>query len=457
LDLLGCRSLPFCARRNYYYEMQHMLWWSLLAGIVEGHFGAVVVAKTFNGSPLLISIATATPIAALTFSLLFGALCVGRPKVRFTSILCVGIALFAGSAGAIPLSELGAVWFIVQMAAAQILLAGVITLRSAIWKSNYPHMERGRITARLQAVREVVMVASSMSAAALCDKSPLSYSYIYPVAAILGAIGIIALQKLHIRGERAELQRLGSPRKGTESPDLSSAPGGSSNHLAPRHLFRNAARILGSDRRFSRYIVAQLCVGISNQLTIAVVALLITRKLDMGVGAGYWISTALLVALPKLLLLGSLSRWGRLFDRLGVVRFRVVNMSCWIGSLVFGLAATLMLVYREQIGGAYLLAAIVFFAARGACYGLGMGGGRLAWNIGHLHFARSDEAEIYMGIHVSLTGLRGLVAPLAGMWLWHVVGWYVWIIALVFAFVSLALFRNLAKKEGREGLPKAAG
>ena len=453
MDLLGCRSLPFCTRRNYYYEMQNILWWSLLAGLVEGHFGAVVVAKTFNGSPLLISIATATPIAAMTFSLFFGALCVGRPKVRFASILCVGIALFAGSAGAIPLGESGAVWFIVQMAAAQILLAGLITLRSAIWKSNYPHMERGRITARLQAVREVVMVASSMSAAALCDKSPLSYSYIYPVAAILGSIGIISLQKLHIRGERAELQRLRGPCKEAESLGLGRTSSGSMNRLSPRHLLRNAARILVSDRRFSHYIVAQLCVGISNQLTIAVVALLITRQLDMGVGAGYWISTALLVALPKLFLLGSLSRWGRLFDRLGVVRFRVVNLFCWISSLVFGLAATLTLVYREEVGGMYLFVAVAFFAARGVFYGLGMGGGRLAWNIGHLHFAQSDEAEIYMGIHVSLTGIRGLVAPLAGMWLWQIVGWYVWLIALVFAFTSLALFRNLAKKEQRQGLP----
>ena len=58
-----------------------------------------------------------------------------------------------------------------------------------------------------------------------------------------------------------------------------------------------------------------------------------------------------------------------------------------------------------------------------------------------------------MGIHVSLTGIRGLVAPLAGMWLWQIVGWYVWLIALVFAFTSLALFRNLAKKEQRQGLP----
>ena len=136
-----------------------------------------------------------------------------------------------------------------------------------------------------------------------------------------------------------------------------------------------------------------------------------------------------------------------------MIRFRVVNVFCWIGSLVFGLSATLILVYRDSIGSAHLMLAVVLFAMRGICYGLGMGGGRLAWQIGHLHFSRSEEAELYMGIHVSLTGLRGLFAPLAGMWLWYLIGWPVWVIALCFALGSLMMFHRLAQEEIRQGSP----
>ena len=199
--------------------------------------------------------------------------------------MCWGIVLCAGAVAAIPQTGAGAIWFIAQMAAAQILIAGVITLRAAIWKSNYPHLERGRITARLQAVREVVMVASSMAAAALCDMDSSAYAYVYPAAALLGILGIFALSGIHIRGEHNELKRLSRMASDISSTTTTDR----TVNLATRHVFSNSWRILKTDLRFTRYIIAQLLVGISNQLTLAVVAMLVTQEIDMAVGAGFWI------------------------------------------------------------------------------------------------------------------------------------------------------------------------
>jgi len=78
---------------------------------------------------------------------------------------------------------------------------------------------------------------------------------------------------------------------------------------------------------------------------------------------------------------------------------------------------------------------------------LAQAGGKLAWNLGHLHFAQADQAEIYMGIHVFLTGVRGVIAPLAGMLLWRTIGWPVWLIAIAFALASLTLYAMLAREE----------
>ena len=40
--------------------------------------------------------------------------------------------------------------------------------------------------------------------------------------------------------------------------------------------------------------------------------------------------------------------------------------------------------------------------------GVARGGGSLAWQLGHNDFARADQLSAYMGIHVTLTGVRGL-------------------------------------------------
>lgn len=48
-------------------------------------------------------------------------------------------------------------------------------------------------------------------------------------------------------------------------------------------------------------------------------------------------------------------------------------------------------------------------------------GSTLAWQIGHNDFAPRDQLSAYMGIHVTLTGLRGALAPFLGMALY--LGW----------------------------------
>lgn len=453
MDLLRVHTLPFMARRNYYNEFKHIVPWSVAAGLVEGQFASVVVSKTFGGSPLEIAIATSTPVAALMSSLIWGMLCIGRPKLRLLTFFTSGVVLCMGIVGAIPASPLGGVWFIAQMAAAQVLMSGTVTVRSAVWKSNYPQAVRGRIAARLQAVRILLGNATVLIAARVCDIDPAGYRYIFPCAAIVGAIGIWLLPRIHVRGERNELRRHRRPRAdGDLRADLVE-PFALTALLSPGHVFGRMYRILREDRRFTQYCIAQLMTGISNLMTIAIVVVIVTQDLPFGAGWGFWISAGLIDTIPRLVMLGSIGRWARLFDRVGVVRFRVANVICWTMSLVFGLIATIMALSSDRFGGYFLPLAVGLFVLRAIFYGLGRGGGALAWHLGHLHFAKPEEAELYMGIHVSLTGLRGLIAPLLGMWLYQLIGWPVWLIALAFSLASLSMFWFMAQREKREGTP----
>ena len=453
MDLLGAASLPFLTRRNYYYEFKQIIPWSVLAGVVEGQFASVVVSKSFHGSPLLIAIATATPVAAFISSLVWGMLCVGRPKIRLLTFFTAGTALCAGIAGAVPTSGVGAVWFIAQVAAAQVLAAGVVTVRSAVWRSNYPREVRGRITAGLQRVRFIVSVLTVLLAAAICDRDPMSYRYIFPVAAAVGLVAAWMTRRLHIRGERSMLERHGQPLPDGDLRRGLAEPFSLTTLISPGHVLGQMVRVLRNDRRFMLYCVAQFFVGVANLMTISIVAVAITRDLPFGETWGFWVSTALLVALPQLVVLGSLERWGRLFDRLGVLRFRVINVALWTVSILMGMLATLVAVGLDELNPIYFPVAVGLFVLRSIFYGLGRAGGALAWHLGHLHFARPEEAEIYMGIHVSFTGFRGLVAPLGGIWLWQTIGWPVWLIALTFSLVSLALYGAMARQEGRTGEP----
>jgi len=455
-------------RRNFYYEYRQMVLWSVLAGAIEGRFPAVVAANTFAGSPLQIAVATSTQTAAMITSLLWGMLCIGRPKVRLLMLFCGATALLVGGLGAVPNDPRFVWWFLAQMAAAQVMLAAVITIRTAVWKSNYPRSDRGRITARLQAARTVTGVTTTLLAGALCDHYPSFYRLFFPAIALSGMLSIAALSRLRIRGEKSELKRRGVTQAREVGQGPMVEPFSITALLSPGRILAQVVRIFRDDARFRWYIVAQLLVGLSNLMTLPIAVVLITQYLPaMGRGqpggsggaaaeGDFWLSTVLTVGLMQLTLLLTLSHWGRLFDRVGVIRMRVVNCGCWAVSTVAGLAGNLMILTYSGTNAWWPTWAVVVFAFWAVTQGLALGGGALAWNLGHLHFAHPRDAEVYMGIHVSLTGLRGLIGGVLGIRLWEWMGWSAWLVGLAFALGSLAMFAWMAGRERAGGGPDAA-
>ena len=78
------------------------------------------------------------------------------------------------------------------------------------------------------------------------------------------------------------------------------------------------------------------------------------------------------------------------------------------------------------------------FAGKSAVYGayilysLAMAGITIVWNIGSIFFAQKDSEATYQSIHITMTGVRGLIAPLFGFMAMHFFGYYT---AFVLSFV----------------------
>jgi len=441
MDWVGARGVPFLARGNYVLEMQHILAWGVVVGIVEGSFASVVAAKTFGAGPILISVAATTPFAAHIASLLWGVLCDGRRKIHLFTLLVGAVAMLTASIALTPHSRAGAVLFVVQMAAAQFFMSGTVTVRSALWRANYPADLRGRITARIQKVRAVLRLVAVAVAAIIFDYQPTAYRWFYPLVALLAVVAVLPIRRMRVRGERSELHRRQScAAQGAVAQTAPPFPG-------PGQVLGRVVRVMRRDERFRRYMTAQFVTGSANFLVRAVVILLVTKHLLVNMKAEYWVSTMLLDGLTMTVMLVSMSPFAVYFDRVGVLRFRVVHAILWTVALAWGLGATLAYLYADRIGPMYLPIAVSGFALFSITRGVCMGAGSLAWNLGHLHFARSADAEVYMGIHVSLTGLRGLVMPGLGMLLWEWIGWGVWILAIALSITALAMFASMVRRE----------
>jgi hypothetical protein len=130
----------------------------------------------------------------------------------------------------------------------------------------------------------------------------------------------------------------------------------------------------------------------------------VSHQLD----ASYTTSIALTLAIPLGFSLLTLPLWAAYLDRVHISEFRAFHSWVW----VLAQAVT----WYGAIRGS-----LAWIAAGRVLLGMGRGGGALAWQLGHNDFARPENVGLYMGVHVTLTGVRGAFAPFLGMLLY--VGW----------------------------------
>ena len=449
LDFLRSDDLPRMTRPNFVRERGYFALWMAVVGAVEGNLAAIVAKKTFDASDLLTSIVWAAPIVMMSLNVFWGLLIRGRRRLPLLVLLTACASVLIGSvAFASPGWHPWGGWvFALQIAAVHVFVTGLLTLQASIWQVNYPESHRGRIVGRLQTVRFLVVPVSGAAIATLFDWDPDHYRFVYPGAALVGMLSLIPLRRFRVRGERRTVpparrrchKRADSPAHPVRARTDSGRDGFWTG-------LKEAAAIMREDPRFRRYMIAQFTLGAANFFTDPVLVTVLTGQLMFG----YLTSNVIMQVIPGVAVWLSIRFWAKYFDRVGVLRFRVVNSVAWIGAYVC--VAISMLVIGVT-GRELLWLAIPILVIGRAIKGAAHGGGTIAWSIGHLHFARERQVDLYMSIHVALTGLRALVMPLLGSLANHLVGNASFVVAVAISLAAVLLFRRLAREDPRPGRP----
>jgi len=130
-------------------------------------------------------------------------------------------------------------------------------------------------------------------------------------------------------------------------------------------------------------------------------------------------------SIPLVVLCFCVPWWARLLDRRHIFGYRAIHSWFYVAANLF---FTVALVSGSH--AALWLAAVLLGCANA--------GGHLGWNLGHDDFSSDANAAQYMAVHVTLTGMRGLVMPLLG------VGFYQWLAMLRPQWAGWALALPLA-------------
>jgi MFS family permease len=385
--------MPPMLRRNYARELQAFALLPLMLGAIQAGTMSVVLKKTFTDVPGLSESTLDLLVAALGASAAFGnitsgvwaAIAHGRAKIRFLVWLICSTSLFAGLLAVVPRTAGGAYLFVVLIFAAWICWSGVVTIRTAVWRANYPDADRAKIAGRLATAQVVVLAAAGFIIGQGLDMSPHAFRFIFPLLALFGFVGAARYVRIRLRGQR-RLMRMERNGGALDRPSLNPF---------------TIVSVLANDHRYAGYMLCMFIFGTGNLMIGPTLAIVLTDEFNVTYLMGILVTSII----PLLIMPFAIAVWAPLLDRVHVITFRAIH------SWSFVLFASLVFLSVQ-----FHLFWLLFVAS--LAQGIGFGGGVLAWNLGHQHFAPPHRDTQYMSVHVMLTGIRGVIAPFVGVLLY---------------------------------------
>lgn len=368
--------------------------WTLIylaLGLVEGGTAAVLVRALFSqvvptlAVDLIVALVTSAPSWANLASLFYARRAQGRPKIAFMQPLLFAMVACIAALACVPRTGPGLLMFFVVYVAARLLWTGVETVRAVLWSVNYPSRIRARITGRIAMNTSIALALVGVLMGWLLGLQGPAWRIFVLVCCMCAVAGAIRFGRFQVRSEQALLDQ-------------------ERERLAEGIAFgvRGMRELLRRDPAFREYQYALAMFGAG---LLAVTPLLIVC-LNEVLQLPALTQVVVITAIPVLAVPLSVQAWASYLDRHRVLSFRAAHSRFAVGAVVLFMMAVTLRWHWLLFPGAALL-------------GLSNTAGSLGWTLGHNQFAPRGEETRYMALHVTMTGLRGLLMPPLAVGVYH--------------------------------------
>lgn len=378
-------------RRRERLEVAAWLLFAVTLGAMEGGVVSVMV-KTFYRQAVgaltldyTVALLVGAPLFAGITSLGWAAAAARGRSARLLVHLQVLSVLCLLLLAAAPHNVAGLAMVVTGAVSARLLWSGVLTLRTSVWRLYYDRERRAGLAGRVVAVHYLAAAATGALVGALVDQRPAALHGLYLLIAALGLAGALLYRSL---------SRAAGPEPVLEA--VADEPG------SRRGTLRTAGAILREDPAYRRYLVWLFVLDTGVQMVPAPLLIGLADRFSLTRIEQILLITTLPMAVVPL----AMPSFARRLSRVHVIRFRAFH------SWSYGAALAL------SVAGLALRAETLLWLGA-ALLGIGYAGGSLAWHVGHHDFATPAKAPHYMALNVTLNGVRGFVAPAAGVSLYR--------------------------------------
>jgi len=285
-------------------------------------------------------------------------------------------------------------------------------------KGSYQHKHFGKFYSYATSINKIVMLVATFGFGIWLDYDPYIFRWIYPVLGLLGIASIFLLTRIDYTPQEVSfVQGFWSSIKGS--------------------LVR-MKRIIITNKPYRDFEIGFMFYGFAFMTSAAVLTIFFERELHLN-----YTSIATYKNAYNVLAILLLPFFGKLIGKVDPRQFAIYTF----GSLMLFIAFLGITYFWDDW---LMLGKIKFYFSVGIAYlfyGVFAATMALLWNIGSAYFARSEDAGDYQSIHLSLTGFRALFAPLSGVFVYELTGYfYTFMIGVLTLLIGIGIMLYSMKK-----------
>ncbi len=403
------KSIALNRRKAFSFQVAY----SVIEEFVFGFFvlAEVILRRELGASDFFIALFTMiNPVSSIT-SVYFSGI-VSRNPGKISSYI-IKTAL---------LTRFPAILFLVWHTKSSLLLFGLLfnvglsfikPVQNIMMQENYKPDEIGKLYGYSVAFGKIASLVSVYLFGTAMDLWNTSYIYIFPVCGILGMVSMSALLFIPFSKWKKE-----------------SAASGKFDYL----IFPTIKKTFSENRLFYIFEKGFFVYGGGFMVVLTAMPVLFVDYMNLSysmisLGKGVVASIVVILFTPF---------FGKLFDK--------SNPAKMAKKTFFLLAFYPLFILLSYFSGGILREYLFYLAF--AIFGMGMASVSILWNVGPMNYAKNPmEISKMTSIHVTMTGVRGLVWPMAGYFLLQISVFAPFIASILFFLAASNIMRKLEREE----------
>jgi len=406
------------------------LGYSFIEGIILGvlALNEFVLIKSLKGTNMQIGVLFQLSVILLLFSVLFNEFIKrtrNKPRLLriiaiFTRLPLLFIIFFPDSPQAYLETPVFQYLFLLIFLLFYLANPIIYPSINLFLRVNYRDSHFGTLYSYATSLNKIVMLFATFGFGMLLDRDPYAYSYIYPLIAMLGSGSIFLLSRIPFE-QGGEIIKTGIVQ-------------------SVRDSLVNMWHIIARNKPYRDFEIGFMLYGFAWMTTIAVITIFFDRVLHMNYSTVAFYKNAY-----NILAILILPFFGNLIGKIDPRKFAIYTFLSLLLFLFF-LAITEYFPQSFEFMGITIYYSLIPAYLAHAVFAATMS---LLWYIGSAYFARIEDAANYQSVHLTLTGVRGMFAPLAGVVFYELVG-FSWTFGIAVATLAIAITLMIVSMKTRK-------